>query len=75
MINPIKIKNENKSLPDFKLKIVISYLKMWVLNIQSNKIKAIKNINLNIEGGSMAAFVGQSGAGKSTIILIFTEIL
>jgi ATP-binding cassette, subfamily B, bacterial MsbA len=30
--------------------------------------KAIKNINLNIKGNSMAAFVGHSGAGKSTII-------
>ena len=31
-------------------------------------IKAIKNINLDIPGGSMTAFVGHSGAGKSTII-------
>ena len=30
--------------------------------------KAIKNINLDIKGNSMAAFVGHSGAGKSTII-------
>ena len=30
--------------------------------------KAIKNISLNIPGNSMAAFVGHSGAGKSTII-------
>ena len=30
--------------------------------------KAIKNINLEIKGNSMAAFVGHSGAGKSTII-------
>ena len=34
----------------------------------SNKIKAVKNININIQGGSMAAFVGQSGAGKSTVL-------
>jgi|TARA_X000001036_G_scaffold432300_1_gene467966 subfamily B ATP-binding cassette protein MsbA len=30
--------------------------------------KAIKGINIDIKGNSMAAFVGHSGAGKSTII-------
>ena len=30
--------------------------------------KAIKNISFSIEGNTMAAFVGHSGAGKSTII-------
>ena len=30
--------------------------------------KAIKNINFEIEGGTMTAFVGHSGAGKSTIM-------
>ena len=30
--------------------------------------KAIKNINFSIEGGTTAALVGHSGAGKSTII-------
>ena len=30
--------------------------------------KAIKDINLQIKGGSFVAFVGHSGAGKSTII-------
>jgi len=34
----------------------------------STDAKAIKNINLEIKGGSMTAFVGHSGAGKSTII-------
>ena len=34
----------------------------------TNDKKAIKNINLDIKGNSMAAFVGHSGAGKSTII-------
>jgi len=30
--------------------------------------KAIKDINLNIKGNTMSAFVGHSGAGKSTIL-------
>ena len=30
--------------------------------------KAVKNISLNIKGNTMTAFVGHSGAGKSTII-------
>jgi ATP-binding cassette, subfamily B, bacterial MsbA len=34
----------------------------------NTKAKAIKNIDFQIPGGSMTAFVGHSGAGKSTII-------
>ena len=30
--------------------------------------EAVKNINISIKGGSTAALVGHSGAGKSTII-------
>ena len=30
--------------------------------------KAIKNLSLEIKGGTMTALVGHSGAGKSTII-------
>jgi len=33
-----------------------------------NNNKAIKDINLNIKGNTMTAFVGHSGAGKSTIL-------
>ena len=35
---------------------------------ETTEEKAIDSINLNIEGNTMAAFVGHSGAGKSTII-------
>ena len=34
----------------------------------STNSKALKNIDIDIKGGSMTAFVGHSGAGKSTII-------
>ena len=35
---------------------------------ESTEKKAVKNINLEINGGSMTAFVGHSGAGKSTVL-------
>ncbi len=35
---------------------------------ETGKAKAIKNISFNINGNTMTAFVGHSGAGKSTII-------
>jgi len=34
----------------------------------NTKDQAIKNVNISIEGGTTAALVGHSGAGKSTII-------
>jgi len=37
-------------------------------NYSSTKEKAIKNINIEIKGGTLTAFVGHSGAGKSTIM-------
>ena len=52
------------------LSIVNTDIKFHNVNFkyQSTDQKAIKNINLEIKGNSMAAFVGHSGAGKSTII-------
>jgi ATP-binding cassette, subfamily B, bacterial MsbA len=64
---PNKIKN-NDNLPS----LIINKSKIEFKNISfsyvTNQSKAIKNISLNIEGGSMAALVGHSGAGKSTIL-------
>ncbi len=64
---PIEIIND-KSLPD--LKIADGNIKFLNVNFkyENSNDKAINKINLNIKGGSMAAFVGHSGAGKSTII-------
>ncbi len=64
---PIKIRN-NKDLPDLKAnKCDITFSNVSFKYENSND-KAVNDINLNIKGGSIAAFVGHSGAGKSTII-------
>ena len=59
---------ENEQLPE--LKIQNSDIKFENINFKydSTEEKAIKNINLDISGNTMTAFVGHSGAGKSTII-------
>ena len=63
----IEIKNEDNLPP---LKINKTNIKFENVGFQyaSTTAQAIKNVNLQIEGGSMTAFVGHSGAGKSTII-------
>ena len=53
-----------------KLKITNSEIKFNKVNFkyETTTEKAIKDISFKIEGNSMVAFVGHSGAGKSTII-------
>jgi subfamily B ATP-binding cassette protein MsbA len=63
----IEIKNDS-SLPDINIKNSNIKFEGVSFKYKVSKDKAIKNINLDIEGGSMTAFVGHSGAGKSTII-------
>ena len=59
---------ENEKLPE--LQIQNSDIKFENVNFKydATEEKAIKNINLDISGNTMTAFVGHSGAGKSTII-------
>ena len=64
---PILIKNEIY-LPSLKVKTCNIKFENIGFHYLNTKEKAIKNINLEIDGGSMTAFVGPSGAGKSTII-------
>jgi|TARA_B100001093_G_scaffold494045_1_gene537010 ATP-binding cassette, subfamily B, bacterial MsbA len=64
---PIETKN-NEDLPSLKIdKCDIKFTNIS-FHYVNTKEKAIKKINLDIQGGSMTAFVGHSGAGKSTII-------
>jgi len=62
-----KIRNNENCLD---LKITKSNLDFKNVSFQygSGKVAAIKNINLNMEGGKITALVGHSGAGKSTIL-------
>ncbi len=64
---PIKINND-LSLPDLKSTEGNIKFSNVSFKYENSNDKAIVDINLNIEGGTMAAFVGHSGAGKSTII-------
>ena len=63
----IKVK-EVKGSP--ALKITKSEIKFKKVNFKydTTNEKAIKDVSFSIEGSSMVAFVGHSGAGKSTII-------
>ena len=63
----IKVLNFN-DLPKLNLVKSDIVFKNVNFNYSSNNEKAIKKININIIGGTLTAFVGHSGAGKSTII-------
>ena len=61
---------ENDSFPKLKIeKANITFEKVF-FKYEATKDITIKDINFNVEGGSMVAFVGHSGAGKSTILNI-----
>ncbi len=65
--SPINIKNDN-SLPDIDIKNSNIEFKDVNFKYLNTKDKAVNKVNLKIPGRSMTAFVGHSGAGKSTII-------
>ena len=59
---------ENNDLPGLKINKANIEFKDINFSYPKTDIAAIKNINISINGGSTAALVGHSGAGKSTII-------
>ena len=63
----IEIKNDNTA-PNLIIKNSDIVFDNVGFKYSSTNDKAIKNINLTIEGNTMTAFVGHSGAGKSTIM-------
>ena len=59
---------EIESLPDLKVDKANIEFKDVSFSYPRTRVDAINNINVLIDGGSTAALVGHSGAGKSTII-------
>ena len=59
---------ENKSKPSLIIKNSKIEFKNISFKYDSVETQAINNINFTIPGNTMSAFVGHSGAGKSTII-------
>jgi ABC-2 type transport system ATP-binding protein len=71
----LKAKNVNKY---FKTKVKKSGLKesfKSLFNPQYIDVKAVNDINLEVEKGEIMAFMGPNGAGKSTTIKMMTGIL
>ncbi len=64
---PIEIKNDY-NLPKLKITDCNIEFKDVDFRYETTNEKAVKNINLKFDGGKITALVGQSGAGKSTII-------
>ena len=65
--SPIKIQND-ETLPDLLIKKCEIEFKNVSFMYENTIRKAVKKINIKINGNCMTAFVGHSGAGKSTII-------
>ena len=59
---------ENENNPNLKIDTGEIEFENVSLVYPETEVAAIKNINISVKGGSTAALVGHSGAGKSTII-------
>ena len=59
---------EDDNLPSLKISNTNIAFEKVFFKYETTKNITVKDIDLSIEGGTMAAFVGHSGAGKSTIL-------
>ena len=64
---PINIKND-ESLSNLEAKNCEIEFKNISFKYDTTKERALNNVNFKIDGGKITALVGQSGAGKSTVI-------
>ena len=60
-------------MPNLKISSANINLKNVSFSYPNTKKEAVKNINAIIDGGTTVAFVGHSGAGKSTIISLLSR--
>ncbi|MDA9091796.1 ABC transporter ATP-binding protein/permease [Pelagibacteraceae bacterium] len=65
--DPIETQND-PTLPDLEIKQCNIRFEDVGFTYLNTSERAIKKINFNLNGGTMTAFVGHSGAGKSTVI-------
>ena len=59
---------EDKSLPNLVIKNSNIKFSNIFFSYQKTSAQAVKDISFDVKGNTMVAFVGHSGAGKSTII-------
>ena len=69
--------NIKDNFPNKELRLTKANISFDDVSFQyiSTNEKAIKNISFSVDGGTMAAFVGHSGAGKSTIMNLIPKVL
>ena len=70
--HPVEVK-KNEDCPDLVIKKSNIEFKNINFGYVNTEKKALKGIDMFIDGGSMTAFVGHSGAGKSTIFNLITR--
>ena len=59
---------ENENYPNLKINTGAIEFENVSFVYPETEVAAVKNINISVKGGTTAALVGHSGAGKSTII-------